>query len=107
LRLPRVRLTVRRMMVAVALIALPLAALGEIQRRRAAYLRVADSHYSRLTNDTNRLGRGIGPYFISPVTTGNPREDRLITYRVQMIDKYVDAARRPWLPVPPDPPEPE
>jgi hypothetical protein len=41
MRLMLPRFTVRRMMVAVALIALPY---GEIQRRRTAYLRIADSH---------------------------------------------------------------
>jgi hypothetical protein len=28
-------------------------------------------------------------------------------YHIQMANKYSDAARHPWLPVTPDPPEPQ
>jgi hypothetical protein len=35
------------------------------------------------------------------------RDSRLATYRAAMVRKYRHAAGYPWLPVEPDPPEPE
>jgi hypothetical protein len=46
MRWPKPRFTVRRMMVAVAIVGLLVAGLLEIPKRRARFLRIAESHTS-------------------------------------------------------------
>jgi hypothetical protein len=96
--LPGVRLTVRRLMVAVAVAAVVLgglayaARLAQLRRlyhRRATELRYAEQTYRH-------------PSYRDEV------EDPVAADRLGRLDeKYEKAADRPWLPVAPDPPEPE
>jgi hypothetical protein len=87
--LPRVRFTVRRMMVAVAVLAISMAAglrWFDLRSRARAYAFWAA---------------------VSPVSFKGPKGERLATHYDLLRLKYEWAARYPWLPVAPDPPEPE
>ena len=102
MRLPRVRFTVRRMMVAVAVVALIQA--GENLRRRSRdYAARADNYAVELT-----LGGASEP---RPAITAEEilserRNAERLRYCSAMEQKYRNAARRPWLRVEPDPPPP-
>ena len=95
MKLPRVRLTVRQLMVAVAAVVLGglayAARLAEIRRayrRRAAELRYAEQTYRH---------RSYRDEVEDPAAA-----DRL----GRLAEKYEKTADRPWLPVAPDPPGP-
>jgi hypothetical protein len=112
MRVPRVRFTVRRMMVAVAVSGLLLGA--EVARRRWAYNRSMAHYHAReegrmrlllsggwitVTDEAGarkklRIGRNI---------EREPVQRRLI-YHALMAARHRRAARRPWLAVTPDPP---
>jgi hypothetical protein len=92
MRLPCVRFTVRRLMVAVAVVAVAAGGL-HLWELRVLYLRTALLHevLSSLFQEGHACaGRDPG---------------RSAHHQVLRI-KYERAARRPWLPVEPDPPEP-
>ena len=97
------RMTTRRWMVAVAIIALGCAVLASLIERRRAYLierrrerfaRIADRHIS---------------VFLTPAQVRDPerRSAERLDWHGKMADKYLHAARYPWLPVEPDPPKPK
>jgi hypothetical protein len=96
---PRVRFTMRRMMVAVAV----LAVVFGLYKRRETFLALADYHnkgekcagfstFGRM-HWVNQHGEGV--------------TEAKSDWHVQLAEKYRGAASRPWLPVEPDPPEPE
>jgi hypothetical protein len=104
MRLPRVRLTVRGMMLAVAIVALVV--WGERMRRASsAYWERAEFYRYLLTTPRNNPPPSEGESVAS--TTEIAQGRRLIRYCEIMQAKYERAARRPWLPVEPDPPDPE
>lgn len=83
----RLRLTVRRMMAAVAILAI-LIAMG--------------LQWWRLHQKAEYHAWGI-------VLSGNlkgPMGEELAEYHARLRDKYESASARPWLPVDPDPPPP-
>ena len=84
MRLPR--LTTRRLMVLVAVAAILAAGAVEGERRRARFHELAVYYSWRLLRSSTARH---GAYF------------------AMMRQKYLRAARYPWLPVPPDPPPPE
>jgi hypothetical protein len=90
MRLPRVRFTVRRMMIAVAAVAL----LCGMAERRQRFLEIASRH-------------GV---IACPTATCTPEQARRIArandYSQAMYRKYRLAAWLPFLPVWPDPPVP-
>ncbi len=92
MRFPRVRFTVRRMMVAVAIVACICWASLLIERRRR-FLIIAGSH--RMPDARFLWNRGAD------------YELRLVRWHDEMQAKYEFAAAHPWLPVAPDPPAPE
>jgi hypothetical protein len=104
MRIPRVRFTIARMMVAVAVIALLLGAVA-ILRRRANLQGLADYHA-----ETARQIRSLHVWTFRP--DGPPvdisfEDPRLADYHEDMAGKYKRAACYPWLPVAPDPPKPK
>jgi len=103
MHLPRPRFTVRRLMTAVAVAGIMLAALSGLERRRAEYDRTFRYHYNRINSHLY-----IESYFLG--IADDPREeesrDAKSAYHQMMARKYRTATARPWLPVPPDPPEP-
>ena len=108
MRRPRLRSTVRRMMLAVAITG---AVLGLLAERRSRFLRLAE-HY-RARAGTWVLDRPIlestprySPFsFIDP--DGRDVPIPRSRWHRQLAATYRAAAARPWLPVEPDPPEPE
>ena len=103
MRLPRVRLTVRRLMVAVAVVALCLTAWSYWDRRDERYFEFAVKAMSHTTLAVAyETGRPIGS--LRERARVNPRK---AAYHAALARKYEYAASRPWLPVLPDPPEPE
>jgi hypothetical protein len=83
-KLPRI--TVRRLAVLVALAALCCLVPIRLRQRSAEFERRANEHY--------------------PGAMSSPTIEKM-HYHVGMLAKYQHAARYPWLPVAPDPPEPE
>jgi hypothetical protein len=94
---PRVRFTIRSMMAATVVVAV-VAALTA----RASHLKaVAKNHDSR-------TGEVVEVWACGPTSSRHSKEpSRRAVYHAKMRDKYLQAASRPWLPVAPDPPEPE
>jgi hypothetical protein len=95
MRLPRLRFTVRRMMVAVVILAVPLGAIAELRRRHEHYRWLASYHAGK-AGITNMNPSSPRPTF------GTLRE----IWRYDLSRKYMEAAARPWLAVAPDPPDP-
>ena len=96
MKLPRVWFTVRRMMVAVAILAVGLAVAmglpGWADRRRARMTAIGYRH----------------AFFFSELSRQRPpAAARVLEYHDAMRKKYYHAAQHPWLPVLPDPQPPE
>lgn len=94
MRLPRVQFTLRRLIVAVALVG---TILGVLAGRRSQFRGLAAYHSAK--------GRAM-------INGGLPRDDSAAwklerdLWHGVLAEKYKRAARYPWLPVAPDPPEP-
>ena len=93
MRLPRVRFTVRRMMVLVAILGLMIAAF----ERRQRFGWIASEHRAHVPKHM---------FPTKPVGMGD-KEWRPLEWHESMARKYEYAASHPWLPVAPDPPEPK
>jgi hypothetical protein len=99
MRLPRVRFTVRQMIILVILLALGLGG-----TRWAMEMQELATRYRRLS-----VGYGISEYLCSNPAYGPPdpvERDKLVRHIAVLRGKYDYAARHPWLQVDPDPPEP-
>ena len=94
--IPRPRLTVRRLMILVALAGLIAGGWVEGERRRVRF-RWYEIEYS------NRLW----DYRLEHNLADDPPDPARLAWHVTMYHKYEFAVRYPWLPVWPDPPEPE
>jgi hypothetical protein len=92
------RMTMRGWMVAVAMAA---TALGVTMERRNRFRKVADYHQGEFSKLVRRL-----PGFMSAGSSEDPTMLRL-EWHESMRRRYDRAARYPWLPVEPDPPEPK
>jgi hypothetical protein len=86
MRLPRVRFTVRRLLVLIAIGALIFATFPEVDRRRQR-LRALRMEYASRAMSTD--------------------DHRLASYYGELSAKYYHAAKSPYLPVWPDPPAPK
>jgi hypothetical protein len=107
MRLLRVRFSIRQIMVVVAAVAVIVAVRIETARMR---LRRLDCQLRSLDHSIGAArydGRGVvscrGPIEL-PSSVDNPRR---AAHHAAMSRKWADAAEHPWLPVEPDPPEPE
>ncbi len=91
MRLPR--LTVRLLLIVVALLALTLGLAGWMQRRAVTFRLEAARQYQGWVDHARP----------------DPRDDPgpEASYHLAMYEKYLKAASRPWLPVAPDPPAPK
>jgi hypothetical protein len=102
-------------MVAVAAIGLMIGSGVWLKQRRDYFLSLAQSHQKEVASSTAR-GKALKSRFGS--TSGMSNEEIMHLYRADdlmmdradhhaaMARKYERAARYPWLPVAPDPPEP-
>ncbi len=102
MRVPRVRFTVRRMMVAVAIVGLA----SGLWRRRESFLEESRRYAVAATLHPCSLPpeEGTDEYrrWQEEEEMIRRRDDHLL----RLAAKYERAARYPWLPVAPDPPEP-
>jgi hypothetical protein len=113
-KLPRLRFTVRRLLIAVAVVALTISGASWATRR---YREAVVSYENRLIyHRTNaaflRYSPEAQPFtWIPPIPAPSPaeidRSRRGAEYHEAMVLKYERALRYPWLPIGPDPPEPE
>ena len=118
MRLPRVRVTVRRLMAVVVLAGVASGAITEVGRRRARFQTLANSHSLRAGFHIQRAqsktqpfcGYGMSQREVEEKYTQSGIETlvdfKLSQYHWALAGKYEDAAIRPWLLVTPDPPEP-
>jgi hypothetical protein len=92
---PRVRFTVRRMLVAVAIVAV---VMGALRQRHLRFKSIADHHFPSsgfyVANGVV-IGMDDGPLHGSWMTDA----DREMFWHRDMYLKYNDASRYPWLPV--------
>jgi hypothetical protein len=105
MKIPRVRFTIGRLMFAVAVVGLLLGAIVGVENRRRRFLALASIHRAKMiaweevgSSEASRERFDISGRKVSL------EADR---WHSQMAEKYKRAAERPWLPVEPDPPEPE
>jgi hypothetical protein len=107
MRLPRVRFTIRRLMVVVATVALALAIRIEITRIRLRsldyQLRALDHSLAAMRYDGRPALSCRGPIEL-PSSVCNPRR---AAYHAAKSRKWAEAAEHAWLPVTPEPPEPK
>jgi hypothetical protein len=118
MRMSRRRLKVRTLMIAVAIVAILLGAMVELPRLwnlRQQYLGFAAKYgyWETRLNGAVDLRQEITYYSIRLPRGPEPSPDRLArmkaeaSYFAGLRAKYERAARFPWLPVEPDPPEPK
>ena len=143
MKLPRVRFTVRRLMVAVAVVAIVLTGISAIQAERwrrladqysreSEYFRWFEKHAkdfaTRCERDASYNGekatlcRGYFREYDDPrfeeaarafesnasrMDLEAQRQSRQAKHYAALVRKFHHATRYPWLPVAPDPPEPE
>ena len=100
MRLPR--MTIRRWMVAVGVVALTVTSV-RLRERSLAYRRQAE-HHAWLAASSDFVVVDMGGMYGDNYGRLSKRG---IAYHAAMARKYRQAARNPWLPVEPDPPEPD
>jgi hypothetical protein len=111
MRLGRVRFTIRRMMVVVAGAGIILGASVVLQRRHARFSELAVHHEA--SSQLRFIAQGeVGGSHSSRLLNGLGEElsglsNARVEWHRRLGVKYRRAARSPWLPVEPDPPEPE
>jgi len=90
-------MTTRRWMIAVAMLGLALGGVESLRRRRDFALAMASRHHD-----------GFDNVMFSPRAIMDFRPfAKYADYHLEMERKWSRSARYPWLPVEPDPPEPE
>ena len=110
MRVPRMRITIRGMMVAVAVAAI-LLAVGPFRKRSATYHRKALEHarlvgVSRENAKVQRAAWSEHPE-VRPLLEASAAEwERLAAWHADLAEKFSHAASRPWETVPLDPREP-
>jgi hypothetical protein len=88
--MPRVRFTIRRLMVAVAIVAIYFGWSRWMERRSDRFRSLWIEHL----------------YKFVEISSPKPLDEVQGYYHFKMGEKYRAAMNRPWLPVEPDPPEP-
>ena len=102
-------------MLAVVMLAIFLGARLWAERRRARFNALADWHHRQIVCVFVGYPGPDGEYVYEatsdPQKSGDPpvspRQQRISTWHRNIAVKYWRAARSPWLPVEPDPPEPK
>jgi hypothetical protein len=92
-------MTTRRWMIAVAVVGLICAVSVFLKERRERFARIAWRHVHAVELSHLVHGGPAAPQFLL-------RKKRVMVWHKEMARKYEYAARYPWLPVEPDPPEP-
>jgi hypothetical protein len=123
MRIPRMRYTMKRMMLAVAVLALIMGGLRIVwlrdgYRKAAAYyasLEKLHRESRRFVEDGGRAEEELALAFGEKVSGEDKKQQstevrgwqRLSDYCAALRRKYERAAARPWIPVDPDPPPPQ
>jgi hypothetical protein len=95
-------------MVAVALAAITLGPVAYLYSRRERFRALAAIHASQVNGYKIDDSRGFYPLFLGPDGLPvSPRKGQQDLWHREMKWKYNQAVLRPWVPVPPDPPEPD
>lgn len=106
MRLPRVRFTVRRLMVVVAVVAVILVATRWSLRLKVYRSKAVE--FARVAEANQFYSRDFAPY--DGQSPGDARKYEWYKlsefYNATLMKKYERAAHAPWLPVEPDPPAP-
>src|SRR5438309_7756869 len=105
---PKSRLTVRRMMVIVAVGAILMAFLPHSIRRShwaSSYRALAAGHKAGALSTLASVTDGAGRELLSAQEVAELEPER-VAYHAALSQKYDRAANRPWSKVPPDPPYP-
>jgi hypothetical protein len=104
--LPRIRFTVRRLMVLVAILGLVVGVIVLSERRRVWFRGLANEHLEKGLRYFVVLGGGDSEYQRKSLRLWEERYGAFVAHHGRLHDKYEWAARYPWLPVAADPPEP-
>ncbi len=91
MRLPRVQFTIRRLMIAVAVVAVAVSIPAALRRGSETFARISEAHFHAADALHPPRQHGRVP---------------LADWHLQLGRKYRAAAARPWLPVQSDPPKP-
>ena len=111
--LTRVRFTVRRMMVAVLVVAAIMGAFAGLRRRSEHLRRIGQGHAHEATRaaidalNIRRKGGFADGNGAAPDEALAERSLRICRYHLSLSVKYGRAAARPWPPVAPDTPGPK
>jgi hypothetical protein len=89
-------------MIAVAVVAIPIGVMAE---RRSKFQRLAERHFELAGIPTTDEVPSGGMLIVG--SDGQPVTSARFEWHFALFEKYERAARRPWLPVEPDPPEPK
>ncbi len=103
---PRLRFTVRRLMIAVAILALSIRAIiwvGEMRTRSAEYAERASEFGTSTTRGGSGRIRSDGAWVHISENENTHRQDE---WACKLAEKYWRLSDYPWLPVEPDPPPP-
>jgi hypothetical protein len=92
--MPRVRFTIRRMLVAIAVVAVYLGWSRWMERRSERFRALWIDHIDKVGTISSPKPALLSPHEVQGY------------YHLKMGEKYRAAMNRPWLPVEPDPPEP-
>jgi hypothetical protein len=104
MRFPRMRFTVRRLMIAVAVLGTSLGGFAYLERRCQEFQALAQYH-----DHEHGLGSALGLDGICRAINirGEVVPAALDNWHTELAEKYRHAAQVPWLAVEPDPPRPE
>ena len=103
MEVPRVRFTVRRLMVAVAVVG---SMIAFIELRKREFTALADDHYAKQVVEV-ACSKGGSIYEKRSGGMATEIERNADVWHRLLESKYRYAAAHPWLPVAPDPPVPE
>ena len=115
MRIPRLKMTVRRMMGVVAIVGLSLGLADEARMRvRAAGYRRKAEACERMVRRCREIdamdevtrAREADAAYDDPYLDDPAWNRKMVLYFEALKDKYIDAAAHPRRPVPPDPPTP-
>ena len=108
MKMTRVRFTVRSMMVVVAIVALSMWAKFQVEARRTYFSQVVRQYYEKgMVASAFAYSDPGGATMEERMKADAVRRAKASAYYSELIQKYEHAARCPWLPVAPDPPEPK
>jgi hypothetical protein len=102
MRLPRARITVRRLMT--AMVAVAVIIWGFLLWKRADFYRWKARYHDRMQR-ASLIAVVDGPREAGPAELASLGR-QWVAYHAALREKYEDAARRPWASIPPDPPTP-